>query len=539
MNEITQATKELVEKYTIWQKSLRPKEGASTIHVDEVASKFASLYERIRTIIDWKEEHLMRRTAIIRKLKRRFLDMELNNFTTEHVAEPLIMEFIRGGWFLNDTIEESKIADVQRIIEKYVFILKTNPESKKGKAGLHFYDQLLEICACEIEETLAPSLKEMALIEYMFAHMQERIRVHDAVYESGKLGRQETDLQIYIAVQQALFKFDNPIINYNLIKYKYPHWDNPTEEELFKIAQNIYKILHSLERETSHPLANKFYTVCEKYDTPYLLLGDMLSKNDPQETLTELQNPAFLESSVRSAYTARLAELKIKIRRAAIYSTASIFITKIVSLLLLEVILATLLGGHLNYLSLAADILIPTVLMAVLIVTIKPPSAKNMTLAIMEAFKIVYKKDKPDVYEIKIARKRSLGTRLFLSFIYLTGATISFGGIFWMFWYLEFPISSIIINIIFIALILFAGTALRSRSEELTIEDESSGVFMFISDVLLLPIAGVGRWMSHKWKRYNAFTAFFNALIDMPFSVFIEFLERWRYFIKDKKEEMR
>ena len=267
--------------------------------------------------------------------------------------------------------------------------------------------------------------------------------------------------------------------------------------------------------------------------------GDIFSKSEPEKIMLEMENPAALESAVRGAYSKRLKELKTKIRRAAVYSTASIFITKILTLIILEVILARLFSGHLNFLSLLADILIPTVLMAVLVVTIRPPSAKNMTLATMETMKIVYKKDTTDVYEIKAARKRGVATRLMLSFIYLLGAVVSFGFIYWVFSALQFPITSIIINIIFIALILFAGTAVRSRSEELTIEGESNSVFMFFSDLLLLPIAGVGRWMAHKWKRYNAITAFFNALIDMPFSVFIEFLERWRYFIKDKKEEMR
>jgi len=51
-------------------------------------------------------------------------------------------------------------------------------------------------------------------------------------------------------------------------------------------------------------------------------------------------------------------------------------------------------------------------------------------------------------------------------------------------------------------------------------------------------VAGCGRWLSNKWKRYNAIAAFFNALIDMPFSIFVEFLENWRFFLKEKKEEI-
>ena len=539
MNEITPATKNLIIKYAIWQKSLKPKEGVSTIHVDEVALKVAAFYEQIRTIIDWKEEHLMRRSAIIRKLKRRFFDLELNNYATENVAENLVLELIRGGFFPNDKIEEAKIGDVQKTIDKYVFILKNSPENKKGKAGIQFYTRLLEIAACEIEETLAPSAREMALIDYMFSQMQERIRVHEKIYEREILKKEDADIQIYIAVQQALFKLDSPIISYNIIKYKFPQWDNPPEEELLKLSQNIYKILQGIEADLSHPLGKKFYAICEKYDTPYLLLGDIIANEDPAKISVQIHDPSSLENYIRSAYSKRLAELKTKITRAAIYSTVSIFVTKILSLIILEFILAKIFKGHINALSFFVDLLVPTALMAILVVTVRPPSKKNLNLVILETMKIAYKNEKIDSYDIKLARKRSVTNRSILSIIYLLGACISFGFIFWIFYIFQFPLSSIIINIIFIALVLFAGTAIRARSRELSVEEEVGGFWGFVSDILFLPIANVGRWLSNTWKQYNAIVAFFNALIDMPFSAFVEFIEGWRYFIKDKKEEIR
>ncbi|MSU60364.1 MAG: hypothetical protein EXS52_00410 [Candidatus Staskawiczbacteria bacterium] len=538
MADVSQPTQNLIQKYTLWKNSLKPKEGVPTVHVDEVASKVASFYEQIRTIIDWKEEHLMRRAAVIRKLKRRFLDLELNNFSKEF-AELLVLELVRGGYFPNDRIEETKIKEVQKIIDKYVFILKNSPKNKKDKAVVDFYNKLLEIAACEIEETLAPSIKEMALIDYMFAQMQERIKINENVYQANALKKDEVDLQIYIAVQQSLFKLDAPIISYNILKYKYSQWDDPSEEDLLKIAQNIYRILQDIDYELSHPLGKRFYNICEKYDTPYLLLGDILGKDNIEETTKKIQEPVLFEEMIKKAYSKRLADLKTKIRRAAIYSTASIFITKILSLLILEVILAKILGGHLNFASLAADIMVPTLLMAILISTVKRPSKKNLSLAVLETMKITYQKEKTDAYEIKLARKKGAITKLVLSLIYMTGSAITLGFIYWVFNYFGFPLSSIIINIIFIALVLFTGTAIRTRSKELTIEEESAGVLGFISDVLLLPITSLGRWMMNKWKRYNAIVLFFNILIDMPFSAFIEFLERWRYFIKERKEDMR
>lgn len=536
---LSDPTKSLIEKYKFWQQSLQPKQGVSTIHVDEVALKVAAFYEQIRTIVDWKEEHLMRRAAVIRKLKRRFLDFELNNFSEiEGVGESLVLELIRGGHFPNDKIEETKIGEVQNVINKYIFILKNSPENKKGKAGLQFYNWLLELCSCEIEEILAPAAKEMALIDYMFELMKEKIKVNESIYELGLLKKEDKDIQIYIAVQQALFKFDRPMISYNLIKYKYPDWDRANQDLLFKISQNICKIWNKIEKDLACPIAKKFYTICEKYDTPYLLLGDILAQKNPETAEKEIKEPSSLEQSIKNAYKKRLTSLKTRISRAAVYSTVSIFLTKIVSLVILEIFLAELLTGHFNGLTLVFDVLMPTALMFGLVATVKLPSEKNLSMVIIETMKIVYKNEKTDLYEIKIHKKRGVITRSLISFVYVLSAFLSFGLIYLIFKLFNFPITSIIINIIFIALILFAGTAVRKRAEELTIEDEREGFLSFMSDIFFLPIAGMGRWMSNKWKKYNAIAAFFNALIDMPFSVFVEFLERWRYFIKERKEEM-
>ena len=130
MNELSEPTKKLIAQYKLAKQKNLPKEGVSTIHVDEIASVVASFYEKIRIVIDWKEEHLMRRAMIIRKLKRRFLEWQMSNFSAEtQIAEHLVLELIRGGHFPNDSIPESKIAEVQKILDKYIFILKNKLNS--------------------------------------------------------------------------------------------------------------------------------------------------------------------------------------------------------------------------------------------------------------------------------------------------------------------------------------------------------------------------------------------------------------------------
>ena len=547
MLELSDQTKKLIAQYNFAKKSEAPKESAVTIHVDEVALSVAAFYERVRTVVEWKEEHLMRRAAIIRKLKRRFFDLELNNFPDNSLpagqagdmAEGLVLELIRGGHFPNDKIEESKIKDVQNIISKYVSILKNNPENRGGKAGLNFYNWLLDVAACEIEDTLAPAIREMALIEHMFWSMKEKIKVSDKIYEKRLLRRGDENIQIYIGICQALFKLDKPIISYNLLKYKYPNWRKTDQKLLSEVSRDIFVVWREMEKDFANPLSNKFYAICERYDTSYLLLGDIVLQDEPERAGKEIADPRVLESKIKDAYSRRMATLKTRISRAAVYSTISIFATKILSLVVLEWIIDMATKNKINTAILAADILIPTVLMFLIVISIKKPSPKNLTLVIMETMKIAYKKENPDIYEIKLNRKKNIAMRAFLSLVYVLSSFITFGAIYYVLNSFGFPITSIIIDIIFIALILFAGTAVAKRAQELTMEQEKEGFLGFVADIFFLPVQGFGKWISNTWKQYNAIAAFFNALIDMPFSAFVEFLEGWRYFIKERKEEIR
>ena len=61
MQEVSETTQKLIDRYKAWYWSLRPSKEVDTIHVDEVASRVAAFYEKLRGIIDWKEEHLLKR----------------------------------------------------------------------------------------------------------------------------------------------------------------------------------------------------------------------------------------------------------------------------------------------------------------------------------------------------------------------------------------------------------------------------------------------------------------------------------------------
>ncbi|MFA6387554.1 MAG: hypothetical protein WCW32_03690 [Candidatus Paceibacterota bacterium] len=541
MAQLSQATKKLIGHYKAGEESLNLTGDTPTIHVDEVAAKVAAFYEKIRGIIDWREEHLLKRNAIERILKRRVLmgiDLAKDESTRESIAEPLVFELIRGGHYPNDKIAETKITEVQKIIDKYIFILKNTPQAENGQEALNFYNWLLGIASCEVEESLSSSYKERALIEYMFESMKECIMLNEGVLALKPMKEEEKNVQIFIAVNRALFKLDAPVIGYHLLKYKYPDWRTIGHKDLSMISKDMLTTRTRIERNINHPLADKFYQICEKYDTPYLLLGDVMS-SEPLGVEEKFSKPEVLEESIREAYAARVKTLKKRIGRAAIYATISIFITKIVFAMGIEIPVDKYLNSF-NYLSLGINILTPPILMFFLVNTIRVPGQENLERVIFEAMKIIHETEKKDCYEIKTAgsKKRNLGIKAIIDLVYLLTFILSIGFIVWLLTALTFSVLSIIIFIVFISLIAFTGTKIRQRSKELQIIDEKESFFNLLVDLFAMPLIEVGKWLTSKWQRYNIISALFNILIDMPFMIFVEFIEQWRYFLKEKKDQI-
>jgi nitrate reductase NapE component len=291
------------------------------------------------------------------------------------------------------------------------------------------------------------------------------------------------------------------------------------------------------ERELKHPMADKFYKICERYDTAYLILGDVISQ-DPSNAQKNLSQPEFLEEQIKKAYQLRLRKLKTRMARAALYSTISIFVTKMLVAFAIEIPFDKYVLGGFNSRALTLNVLIPPLLMFFLVLTIRPPRKENLDKVIIETIKIAYEKEKKDVYAVKPARKKGFIFSFIIIAFYSLTFLVSFGAIIWILKKLNFGILSIIIFLMFFSLITFAGVKIRERAKELKITPEHAGFLTFLMDTLSLPFLRVGRWLSDQWLKYNVVLVLITALIDMPFQVFCEFLEHWRTFLREKKEEI-
>lgn len=521
----------LLEQYQFYWKQEKLPPDVPTIKVDKVVARIAALFERIRDIVDWREEHLLRRSAVERILRRRLILREPN----EPLAVLVVKDLIRGGYFPNGKIPESKIDEVKILLNKYLFIIDRFNYPEKKQANL-FKDWLFNIAACEIEALLDSPIREEALIDYMVAKIKEGLKI-----KNERLIVEKENL-IFIGVCQALFKLDQSFITYQLIKKFIPNWsrlkierDLPVLEEFI---DNLPKWHEKITKLFSHPFGKKFYWLCENNDTPFLILGDVINDVVANKEIEKIKDLTKLELLALAKYRVRLANQRKKAERAAFFSTVSIFLGKMLLAFAIEMPFDIYITQQFDLLTLGLNIGIPPILMGILVAFgLKPPSSKNENKVIEEVKKLFT--NEATKYEMALPISYSLSFKAFLGLLYFLGTVTTFGLIIYGLTKLNFSYFSQVIFIFFVSLIAFSGSRIRQHSRELVIEEPTTGFFQSVLDFFTLSILELGRWLSGQLARIKPVAVLFNILIELPIHFFIDFIEQWRVFLREKKEEIR
>ena len=130
------------------------------IHVDEIASRIAKFYEMVRKVVDWKEDNVLRRSAIERALKRTLFPklsgvIIQSNVDTYRIAYTITADLIRGGHLANDEIPQEAVLTVENALKKYLYILEhaqfPSADLIPIKRKINFATFIIELAACERE----------------------------------------------------------------------------------------------------------------------------------------------------------------------------------------------------------------------------------------------------------------------------------------------------------------------------------------------------------------------------------------------------
>jgi len=217
------------------------KPGEETIEVSVPASTAAALYEKVRNTLDYQEEHLLRRNAIHRILKR----FRGSGEAADDMASGLLKELVWAKYLPNKTVPVVLAQKLTEILRKYEQLFAAAERSPEVRERLSMW--LMDAEATEIEYTLAPPISDEALASFMYEEMRSRIDWDPRLQAQPD----ERDLRLYIAIHKTLLKSNIPTLRFRVLTLYYPEWAGTEAPAALieQIAATLPNVVATIERE--------------------------------------------------------------------------------------------------------------------------------------------------------------------------------------------------------------------------------------------------------------------------------------------------
>ena len=526
--------------YREQKKAKKKDDETPKISVSELISKMSFYYEKIRNTVDYKEEHLLRKNAIERILKRQILiegTFRISDLDPEEISKHLLTELIRAAYLPNNSIPETKIQEISVVIKKYLDlkneILKRKNLNYNEKNNLGNW--VLSLAASDIEGKVGGSQVDKVIVDYMYDILMKNI-----ILPENSSYKEDNDIQVYIGVYRNFMKFDEEMITFLLFKFFNSNWQNPNEGQIKQIALHIEKIKEEIENQIKHPLLKQYNRIISRYMVFFTIAKDVIS-DDPEGVYGSFKkDPKAFARKIKQKCTSRYQDAKKKLWRAAIRSILYIFITKSFLAVLLEVPATKFFGQELDLFALIVNVSFPAILLFVIVLFTKMPGEENSKKIVEGVEEIIFnEKRREEPFRLKVPAERRSGLNFVFTVLYTATFFMSFGAIIWFLNKLNFNFVSIIIFLFFLAFVSFFSIRIRKNAKELLIVPPRENILSLLSDFFYVPIVLVGKWLSEKFSRVNVFVFILDFIIEAPFKVLVEVTEEWTKYVKERKDDIQ
>lgn len=558
--EINGDTKKLFQViYSEKNKQDETEEDTPKIRVSTLISRVAFFYEKVRNAVDYEEEHLLRKNAIARILRRQIvIEGVVKETDSVKISEHLLVELIRGSYLPNNKIPETKIAEISALLEKYISLknkiaakinadlsLKTDINKAKGLIGeknklIHW---IISLAACEIEENLGPNPIKQTIVDNLFSVLHKNVKLPaDLPYEN------DLDIQLYLSIGRTFSKFDTEMLGFILFKYYNPQWMAISDEAgisdqedglISEVAAHVLSLRAKIDAQLAHPLIKQLDRIVRVYALYFSILSETI-EGDPAKVYNELQGgeKSFM-ALVRKVCNKKYLKAKSRLWRAALRGIIYIFLTKSIFVVLIEVPAIKFFNEPLNPVSLGINIAFPAVLLFVIVFFTHKPGENN-TAKILGGIKEVAfsgsEKKQPIVLR-RTSRRNWLKDGIF-HLIYAASFCFTVFVVIWALDKINFNWVSVIIFLFFLAFVSFFSVLTTKGVKELIIVERKENLFTFLVDLFYMPIILVGRWLSSQFSKINVFIFLFDFIIETPFKVLVEIAEDWTKYVRERRDNM-
>lgn len=522
MAVITKPIQQLIQAALAEKRSKMVPRDEPLISISTRTSRASFVYERMRNAVDYKEEHLVRRTAIERILRRMISNNERKN-----LAENLVHELIHARYLPNESIPQKRLNDLEKILDKYFLILGLAPSmeilSNKSTAGW-----TLSIMASEIDEFLMPPYIMHSSINAMYEIMNKQIHIADPIEPA------ERAKQIYLAVSRTLYHNDDNL-KYHLFLLYYPNWKNADIELTREVGSNLINVRNQIETDLNHPIKEKLNAIIRKQVIYFSILTEIIAQ-DPTGAQTALQSDSQFTAKITAACNEHYRQARGKLRRSIIRSVIYLLLTKFLLALLLEIPIEMLILNRFAMIPLLINLVFPPSLLIVIALSTRMPDTANTELITRGILKIIHGQN--DIIQIAKTKKQSIVWQMLFVIFYSALFALSFGLMVYGLKTLDFTLVSMFVFLLFLSLVSLFAYRIRRASQELIVLPPKGGIIRAFWVFMTIPILHAGKWMSGKFAQLNIFIFILDFVIEAPFKSFIKITEEWMNFVHEKKDEI-
>ncbi len=502
-----------------------------TVSVNKLASRAGAMYEKLRYLIDYKDEHTIRRSAIERILKRK-LSLE----GEEAVGTSLLRELVSAEYLPNNKISENCAPAIQSIVDKYRLLCAKADKQwswkrKKGAQISKFESVAMSLAASEIDRKLFPRELDDFVAEGFYKTSKRVIRCADAPGE-GRLRA-----AVYVACRRSLLRDDASTLLYVLVSKYVPELQYAKNtEDIHRISSNFKKSLVLATRQIRDPLSWRIASTLRNQALGFSLVYEIIKKHGiGAEDIFE--RPEELEAETKKILAEKYARENQAVWRNGVRAAIYVFLTKSLLAFFLEVPYELAVYDSVDAFALGVNLIFHPILLLLLVHTIQPLGAKNMSRTLAIVRNIVSDSEKEETLSVKSSRS-SPAMAFILSVLYLILFAGTFGAITSGLSALHFSAVSIILFLFFLALVSYFGLRIRYNAARFRVLSGNENTGALLWNFFTLPIVHAGRWLGQKFAAVNVFVFVMDFIIETPFKIVLGTFDSFLSFLREKEEDL-
>ncbi len=501
---------------TIQTQTLSSDKSKQIFEVNNLIGKAATFYEKVRYLVDYKEEHTIRRNALERILKRKMV-IEGRNVT----GVSILQELASGQYIPEEVVTEELGQKLNSILLKFLRL-----EELSGETGV-VAKRLLSFTASEIDYTLSHyhHVTDHAIIDTFYEMMRKNVSM------SGVMER-ELDNALYCACHRALVRADDEGLAYALWLKYVPEWHTITDDGLADLAKQLKQTISAIDASVKNPLQWRLVQKLKNETIYFLIVRELVQQYGPESSRI-LETPGEMEIFTQSLLEKKYKKENERIRKSGIRAVIYLFFTKAIFALGLELPYEYLVLSTMNYVPILVNLLFPPILLFIATRGVGSFN-KNNTKAVLTGMREMFYDDK--IAKIKI-KSHSTVIAFIFTLVYLVFAGAVFGAMVSVLHFFNFNVVSIAIFLFFLALVSYFAFRIRYNAKRWK-TTQKENIITLITSLLTVPVIRTGRWLSQSFSSINVFVIIMDFIIETPFKLLLDFSNQFITYLKEKTPEI-